>query len=43
MWGHVPQPQSGTRFSVTGQLEETREIHMKFTCVEAAWESLGGM
>lgn len=45
MWGRVPQPQPGTRFSITGQLEETRalEIHVKLTRVEAAWESLGGM
>lgn len=44
MWGCVPQPQPGMRFSITGQLEETRalEIHVKLTRVEAAWESLGG-
>lgn len=44
MWGCVPQPQPGMRFSITGQLEETPalEIHVKLTRVEAAWESLGG-
>lgn len=44
-WSRVSQPEPGTCFSITGQLEQMRtlEIHVKLTRVEAAWENLGGM
>lgn len=42
-WSRVSQPEPGTCFSITGQLEQMRtlEIHVKLTRVEAAWKTWG--